>query len=369
MQRIYLDANASCPPRPEVLVKIQEALSLVGNPSSFHEHGRSLRAYLDEARFYVGRALFAQPKDIIFTSGASEANRLFIDALILEAQKRGACLKVLMSPLEHPSLLKPALKAHEDKYFDLRFLNINSLGDLSYDQDLNSLDIFICCQAHNETGIIPSLDKFILKLAPHTLIMSDIAQAFGRIEPVSQRVDVLTFSAQKMGGLAGAGGAVFRGLAKNLSAPWVGGGQEGGFRPGTEALLLIIGLGEAAKYIKQQRQEHQELEILRNYFEEIILSWGKAKIIGHNQVRLPNTSACCFYAYPDPEALRISCDMAGLSVGFGAACSGLAPVGSFALNSMGLSLHEQKTCVRFSLPLGIKKDSIDEALKRLRDII
>ena len=370
MHRIYLDANASCPPLIEALDKVREALSFLGNPSSSHEHGRVMRAHLDQARLNCAHALGAQAKELVFTSGASEANRLFVDSLVLHAQKKARPVKVIISPFEHPSLLKPVLLAAEQGYFDLKFLEVNKNGELFFDkQDLSSCEVLICCQAHNETGIVPSLSNLFLELSPETLVMSDVSQALMRIDPVSSRVDVLTFSAQKMGGLAGAGGIVIRGLAKSLSPPWTGGGQEGGFRPGTEASLLILAMGEAALYINRERKAHQDLGVLRDYFESELKASGKVHIIGEHQVRLPNTSALCFFAHPDPDALRIACDMQALSVGFGAACSGLAPLGSFALSRMGLSLHEQKTCLRFSLSPHISLADIKQAISRMLALI
>ena len=225
--------------------------------------------------------------------------------------------------------------------------------------------MLICCQAHNETGIVPNLEELLGHISPHAIAMSDISQAFTRLEPLSSRVDVMTFSAQKMGGLAGAGGLILRGLAKSLIAPWSGGGQEGGFRPGTEASLLILAMGEAGLYSKREREAHQELKTLRDYLESELKASGKVKIIGEQQKRLANTSALCFFTHPDPDALRIACDMQALSVGFGAACSGLAPVGSFALERMGLSLHEQKTCVRFSLSTKTSIKDIKEVISRI----
>lgn len=370
MHRIYLDANASSPPLLEVIHKVESALSYSGNASSFHEHGRIMRGHLDQARINLAEALKTQAKEIFFTSGASEANRLFIDALVLHAQKISKILTIITSPFEHPSLLKPLLNAQVQGYFDIKILEVSKNGELIFDNKLlKTCDVFICTQAHNETGIMPKLDNILLKLNSNTIVMSDIAQGFMRLDPVSSRVDVMTFSAQKMGGLAGAGGIVLRGLAKNLSAPWSGGGQEGGFRPGTEASLLIIAMGEAALYINRERKAQQELRILRDYLETQLKASGKAYIIGEDQERLPNTSAICFFAHPDPDALRIACDMQALSVGFGAACSGLAPVGSFALNSMGLSMHEQKTCVRFSLVQNTSLSDIQQTVSRMLEII
>jgi cysteine desulfurase len=369
MHRIYLDANASCPPIPEALDKIGLTMALWGNPSSFHEHGRALRAYLDQARLNCAQALNAQAKELVFTSGASEANRLFIDALVHKAQKNTRALKVIISPFEHPSLLKPALLAQELGYFDLKIMDVDKNGMLFWEKsNLSSCDVLICCQAHNETGIIPNLAQLLLEVSDQAIVMCDVAQGFARLSPVPSRIDAMTFSAQKMGALAGAGGLVLRGLAKSLSAPWAGGGQEGGFRPGTEASLLIIAMGEAALYSNRQRQANQETKVLRDMLESALIASGKAYIVGEHQERLPNTSALCFFGHPDPDALRIACDMQALSVGFGAACSGLAPVGSFALNRMGLSMHEQKRCVRFSLAPHLSLEDINSAISRMREI-
>jgi cysteine desulfurase len=368
MSRIYLDANASSVPLSEVVHKVGKLLSLYGNASSFHEHGRAMRAHLDTARAQVAQALKAKAKELIFTSGASEANRLFIDALVLFAKQQARKIRVVMSPFEHPSLLKPALLAHEEGYFDIVILASDSSGNISYEQEvLKSCEVLICCQAHNETGIILPLDQLISQVSDQTIIMSDVSQGLARLDPVAQRVDVMTFSAQKIGAFSGAGGIVLRNEARKLSAPWAGGGQEGGFRPGTEASLLLIAMGEAASSCERERKAHDELINLRDYLEKN-MSLETNKIIGLNQNRLANTSAISFTSFKDPDALRISCDMAGLSVGFGSACSGLAPTGSFALNHMGFSLHEQKTCVRFSLGPKTTEEEVKEAVRRMKNI-
>lgn len=370
MHRIYLDANGSCPPIPEVLHKVREALPCFGNPSSFHEHGRLMRAHIDEARMHVALALNARPKEVVFCSGAAEANRLFVDMLKLQSRKNREPLRILISPFEHPSLLKPILGGESEGYFVVTILRIEPSGHIIIDpSELDACQVLICCQAHNETGIVPPLNKLLEHLRPEAIVMSDIAQAFARLEALPDRVDVMTFSAQKMGALPGVGGAVFRGQAKSLSAPWEGGGQEGGFRPGTEAWLLIMALGEAAKYIARERALNQALAPKRDYFEEQILAHSTSTVIGKTGARLPNTSAVFFMGQRDPEALRIACDLAGLSVGFGSACSGLAPLGSFALKRMGLSVVDQKTCVRFSLPPQISQSELDEAIKRLLSLV
>ena len=365
MNRIYLDANASAPASSEALMKIRESLALLGNPSSFHENGRILRAHIDEARELTAKALGARAKDLVFCSGASEANRLFVDMLILEAKKRNTPLNVVMTPFEHPSLLKPAIAAAKDGHFSLKIFNTNSDGRILFYPVTKSFDVLICCAAHNETGIIPDFEALLSLSDENTIVMSDIAQGFSRLEIPSERIDVLSFSAQKMGGFAGAGGIILRGRAKTLSAAWPGGGQERGFRPGTEATLLIMACGAAASVVEEQRRLMASLTPLRNRFEAALKEIdSECLVIGEPLPRLPNTSAIRF-ANQNPDALRIAFDMAGLSVGFGSACSGLAPTESFSLSRMGYDLCAQKTTVRFSFPGSINAEILDDVIGRI----
>ncbi len=363
LKRIYLDANGSCPPLPEAAQKISELSSWHGNPSSFHEEGRKIRAIIDDARDAVAKSLNARARDLIFTSGASEANRLFVDALVLKARKEQKKLRVLISPFEHPSLLKPILVAKDEGLLAVDIMAISAEGELLA-CDWAAFDVVICCQAHNETGIIPKLSLILEKIPAQTLVMSDCAQSLSRMGPPCSRIDVLSSSAQKMGGFAGTGALVLRGNAKNLPAPWAGGGQERGFRPGTESALLIAAFGAAAEGIEESRDKHEKLLNVRRYFEQQLAKLN-CRIIGDKIERLSNTSAVLFYGQ-DPDALRIAFDMAGLSVGFGAACSGLAPEGSFSLKRLGLSIDEEKCTVRFSLSVETTFADIDEVLRRLK---
>lgn len=365
VRRIYLDANGSCPAMPEAKFKVLSSIDLIGNPSSSHDHGRLLRALIDDARQHVAKALGAHEKQVIFTSGASESNRLLVDALIKKATAALKPLNVLMSPFEHPSLLKPVMQASDFGHFSLKIMTLDDNGGLNPSpDDISRCDVLICCQAHNETGILPDMEALIAHAGPSTLVMSDISQGFSRLAPLSDRVDVMTFSAQKLGGFAGVGGAVFRGLAKDLPPPWVGGGQERGLRPGTESALLILALGEAARLVEESRKAHAKMKALRTYFEEQLAAKANIRVVGQGLPRLPNTSAICFLD-ENPDALRIACDMAGLSVGFGAACSGLAPEGSFALKRLGLGLAEEKATVRFSFAPDVTREDIDETIERL----
>jgi cysteine desulfurase len=369
MKRLYLDANGSCPPIREAKEALLRLLNCVGNPSSFHEEGRTLRMAIDEAREQVSKALSVGFKEVVFTSGASEANRWFVDALVNNSLILIKKPLVVMSPFEHPSLFKPMVAAHDLNYINLFIIKVNGLGQLEFAEDqLRACDVLVMCQAHNETGIIPDIAKALSFIRSDTIVMSDIAQGFARLPPPLDRVDFATFSAQKMGGYAGAGGFFIRGNGKTLTSPWLGGSQENGFRPGTEGVLAIAALGAAASKSEEIRKSYRAQELWRNAFEADIKKIAPVRIIGEELARLPNTSAICFLK-ENPDALRIACDVHGLSVGFGSACSGLAPTPSFFLAKLGLDLTLQKTCVRFSFPPDLSKADLLETKARLMNKI
>lgn len=339
-----------------------------GNPSSFHREGQEQRRILDEAREQVACALNARERDIIFTSGASEANRLFVDSLRETFNDCGRVIRLAVSPYEHPSLLKPLLKMAEEKWCEVFIFPLDQKGALNLDAAvINASDVVIVAMAHNETGILPDIEFIAHHLRPDALFMSDVAQSLSRQAPPHQRIDIMSASAQKIGGYAGAGALMIRGQGRSLKPPWVGGGQEKGYRPGTEPLLLIAGFGEAASQIDDLREQYQRSKEIRDAFEATLKQHFDVAIIGEDLARLPNTSAVTFIGQ-NPDALRIQCDLAGLSVGFGSACSGLAPEGSFALNRMGLSIDEQKCTVRFSFAHDCSLLDLMETVERLKVI-
>ncbi|MBI1945684.1 MAG: aminotransferase class V-fold PLP-dependent enzyme [Deltaproteobacteria bacterium] len=345
MTPLYLDANASMPPTARARAAAVAALDLIGNPSSPHVLGRTVRRLLDEAREAVAAALGGQARELVFCSGASEANRWLIDAARLAGRT------VWISALEHPSLAKPwallpeALRAERPE----------------------DADMVCCTAAHNETGTIPDLAALLARVRDEAIVCIDAAQACGRVSPVPARADAVVASAHKMGGVAGAGALLLRGRARALPPPWAGGGQEGGLRPGTEPLVAIAAFGSAAAEVEQTRAAHAALSPLRDRLErELVTAWG-ARALGAEGARLPNTSAL---VVPDVDgaALRIAVDLAGVCVGFGAACSALAPEPSPALLSLGLTPAEAQATVRLSLPPSACAGDVDEALTRLRPV-
>lgn len=363
---IFLDANASVPVMRLAQDAFVEAVSQPGNPSSPHRLGRKARQQLDIARAQVAAALGGTDKDIMFTSGASEGNRWLVDALVEKARLEKRTLRIGMSPLEHPSMRKPLLVGQKMGVFELTVGKFAPDGSLAFPpQALERADALVVTAAHNETGILPQLEPLLAVVGDGCLVVCDAAQATARIAPLPARVDAVIASAHKMGGITGAGAVLLRNHARALPLPWSGGGQEAGRRPGTEPLALLCAFGAVAGAVEQIRQEHAALESLRDDFEARLLArWPGAEAIGAEARRLPQTSAVHLRG-ADGEALRMAIDRAGVCVGFGSACSALAPEPSPALLALGLEPAAARATVRFSLAPGCHSGVLDEALERI----
>ena len=363
---LYLDANASVPPLPCAREAAAQALSVLGNPSSPHALGRAARRVLDVAREQLAAALGATPREVFLTSGATESNRWLIDALLLRARTEGRRLVVVTSPLEHPSVRKPLDAA--SAFVEVRTLPLLDGRLLFPEHLLVDADAVLITGAHNETGLVPELALLLGKIGDTTLLAVDAAQAVARLPVLPARVDAIVSSGHKLGGYAGAGALVLRGRARALAPPWAGGGQEASVRPGTEALVLHAAQGAAASVIDETRAATQQQAPLRDALEQQLLALGDIVVVGAAGARLDNTTALCVGGV-DPEALRLAIDAAGVAVGFGAACSALAPEPSPGLVALGLTSAEARATVRLSLPPQIPAVDVDAAVERLVGVI
>jgi cysteine desulfurase len=367
---IFLDANASVPPRAEARAALLAALDVValgGNPSSTHALGRAARRLLDTARDHVAGALRTSAKDVFFTSGATEGNRLVVDMLVAAAEKRGRPLVVATSPLEHPSLAKPLAWHAARGAFTLRTLPVVDEGVVVDVDVVRGADAVVVTGAHNETGVIVDVDAVCAAVDEDAVVVVDVSQSLGRIGPPPARVDVAVCSAHKLGGYAGAGAVMLRRRGRGLQPPWAGGGQENGVRPGTEATALLAAFGAACAVVDDVRAGHRALRPLRDRLEAAVCAAARGRAIGAGQPRLDNTSAVHFVDV-DADALRMGLDQRRVAVGFGAACSALAPEPSPALVALGLSAKEARQVVRFSLAPNVDVD-VDAVVAVVVDVV
>lgn len=365
---LSLDANASVPVLPVARAALLAALddSSGNNPSSPHAGGRRARRRLDQARDDVATAMAAATKEIFFVAGATEGNRFVVDLLVEHGLKIGRPLVVVTSPLEHPSLHKPLARAHARGQLVVRHLPIVD-GAVVVDHVDGDADAVIVTAAHNETGLLVDVDTLCAALPAHAILHVDAAQSLGRTGAPPARADIVVASAHKLGGVAGAGALVLRGRARALSLPWAGGGQEQGVRPGTEATAVIAAFGAACAVVDDTRAQHALLAAARDAIEAAAVEAGAVVVAGRH-ARLPNTSALLIPGV-DGDALRLLLDQAGVAVGFGAACSALAPEPSPGLMALGLSAEDTRRVVRVSLAPGVTDDDVAAAQRALVKVI
>jgi cysteine desulfurase len=266
---VNLDANASVPPLPEAREALLAAAEVGANPSSPHALGRAARRVLDRSRDALAEALNAKSHDVFFTSGASEGNRWWVDALVEKGRRSGERPRVLSTPLEHPSLAKRLGQAASAGDLELHLAIVEGDGSLVWEKGLfEKADALFCTAAHNETGLLPDLTRIGGALNENALFVVDASQHLAREKNLPDRADGVVVSAHKIGGFAGTGAVVCRGRARDLPAPWAGGGQESGLRPGTEALTLIAAFGAAAQSLDRTRDRCRTLSAARDQLEK-----------------------------------------------------------------------------------------------------
>ena len=350
---VYFDHNATTPLDPRVLDAMLPYLrEQFGNASSRHEYGRAARRAIDEARQRVAYAVGAHPTEVIFTSGGSEANNLFLKGA-------AACLApgtVAISAIEHPCVREPARQLQRTGW---------RLREIAVDENCRvaGADFLAACEekpalvsvmlANNETGVVQDVAALAAQAgSARAWFHTDAVQAFGK-----RRIDfralnaagvhALTLSAHKLGGPKGAGALVVDKRVE-LQPLIAGGGHERGLRSGTENVAAIVGFGLAAELATAQLDTRsRQLEALRTELEAGLAAQG-ASIFACAAERLPNTS---YFAFPgiDGETLVGKLDRAGFAVAAGAACSSANPEPSRVLLAMAVPSALARGAVRISL--------------------
>ena len=367
---VYLDHNATTPLDPAV----REAMmpwfrERFGNASSRHEYGRAARKAIDEARGQVAAAVNAHPTEVIFTSGGSEANNLFLKGA-------AALLKpglVAVGAIEHPCVREPARQLVRSGWRS-ELIAVDGEGRI----DLQAFEGLLADKprlvsvmlANNETGVIQDVAALAAKVrAKGGWMHCDGVQALGKIEVDFRALGVhgLTVSAHKIYGPLGAGALI---LDKRVElAPLVaGGGQERNLRSGTENVMAIVGFGKACELAVTAREERAlRLAGLQRRLEAGLAQFG-ARIFSAGAARLSNTS---FFAIEgvDGETLVGKLDRAGFAVASGSACSSANPEPSHTLMAMGVEAGLARAAVRVSLGAGSSQQDVDGFLKALGESV
>ena len=344
----YLDYNATTPVLPEVADAVTAEMSRFGNPSSVHGAGRRARAAVEDAREAVAALINASAQHVTFTSGGTEANSLALRGLAAAAR----CSAVLASAVEHPSVL-----AHiaEGDRIAVDANGVIDLKALEWELQHRPAPVLIALMlANNETGVLqPVVEAEELARKYGALIHCDAVQAAGKM-PVDMRalrVDSLSLSAHKFGGLKGVGALVLRGGVE-ITADMLGGGQERRRRAGTENVTGIVGFGAAARGTARLLDDAARVRKLRDDMETAIgADVPRAKIFGKGVARLGNTS-CIALPGVSSETQIMRLDLAGVAVSAGSACSSGKIAPSHVLLAMGVEPAEAKCAIRVSLGWG-----------------
>ena len=360
---VYLDHNATTAVRPAVRDAVAEALELTGNASSVHRFGRAVRSLIEDARERVAALLGARPRDIVFTSGGTEAN-----ALALRGAAQGSDRpQVLASAVEHPSVLKAApgiesLPVDADGVIDLSALDARLAADAT--PALVSVML-----ANNETGVIQPLAEVSEIARRHgARVHCDAVQAAGKIavDPAGLGVDMVSLSAHKIGGPTGVGALVLFGDA-DISALLQGGGQERGRRAGTENVPGIAGFGVAAEAAQGGLSDFATLGAWRDGIEAVLGGHAGVRVFGAGVSRLANTS-CLTMPGVQAEQQIIALDLAGVAVSAGSACSSGKVEPSHVLAAMGAPADEAATAIRVSLGWNTTEDEVQRFVEAWNEV-
>ena len=365
---VYLDHNATTPLATGVLEAMLPYLeSQYANPSSIHFAGRRARAAIDRAREQVAELANAHHAQIIFTSGATEANNLALKGWA--ATDNGAAIAV--SAIEHASVLAPAQSLRQHGHA-LCLLPVDACGrvvNAGVEQALvGGAKMISVMMANNETGVIQDIAALSTGVRRHGAVMhTDAAQAAGKIELDfrASGVQMMSLSAHKLYGPKGVGTLIVDKTVE-VEALLHGGGQEAGLRAGTENVAGIVGFGAAAEIARTQlNARRHRLQTLRDYLETRLRQLPSVVLFAETATRLPNT-VCLAVPGLDGEMLVMSLDRDGIAVSSGSSCSSGSTDPSHVLLAMGVAPETARCAVRISLGEGNTQADIDSLVQSLQ---
>jgi cysteine desulfurase len=370
-ERVYLDWNATAPLRPEARAAMVAAADACGNPSSIHGEGRAARRLIEDAREQVAALVGAKPRNVVFTSGGTEANMMALSPATGAGRDMPPCDHLLVSAIEHPSVLAGGRFARQAA----ECVPVTAAGQV----DLAALErrlaalanggrrpLVSLMLANNETGIVqPVSEAARLTHAAGGLLHVDAIQAAGRISCDINEIgaDLLTLSGHKIGAPKGVGALIKRDDTIHLDPLITGGGQERGARAGTENVAGIAAFGAAASAAHSGlAAERARMLALRDRMEAgLRAATPTAIIFGAAVERLPNTTLVALPGMKAETAV-IAFDLDGVAVSSGAACSSGKVQPSHVLAAMGVPPELARGAIRLSLGWSTTEFEVDRFL-------
>ncbi len=371
---IYLDNNATTPCSSEVIEAMLPYFGThFGNAASkSHPYGWVAENAVEEAREKVANLIGAKAKEIIFTSGATEAINLGIKGTF-EAYS-GEKQHYITALTEHKAVLD-TFSEIEKSGAEVTYLPVDSKGTVSLEELENSIlphTKLICLMwANNETGVIHPVEKIAQIADSRNLIFfTDAVQAAGKIPVFTKGTHLMSISAHKLYGPKGVGALYVRhnhDLPKPL-AQIHGGGHEKGMRSGTLNVPGIVGFGKAAELrLAEMNREADRLEILRNRLEKGLLELSDTSLNGNQEARLPHVANIAFGGVEGEELLKKVNQK--VAVSSGSACTSISPKPSHVLQAMGLNADLGRASIRFSLGKNTSNSDIELAIDWVRKVV
>ena len=371
-REIYFDNNATTKPLPEVREEVLKVMGEdFGNPSSAHSTGKRARRYMSEARERLASLLGCGASKITFTGSGTESNNMAFYSCTRDKKKK---CRVITTSVEHSSIQKMCNYLCINGV-DIKILNVDSGGLIDtgeLESAINEHTTLVSVQwVNNETGVIqPIEDIGNICREKGVLFHTDAAQAVGKID---MRVDELPFdflslTGHKFHSPQGVG-AIYTRERYMLAPIMYGGFQEEGFRPGTENLPGIVGMGKAAEIRKRNIGKLvSKMTGLRDRFEAMVLDFiPGTRVNGTRERRVCNTTSIMFGGFDGRKLIR-ELDRAGVRCSQSSACTNFEIAPSYVLCAMGLTEEEAYSSIRFSFSVENTFDEIDTAVGLIREI-
>lgn len=371
---VYMDHAATTSIRPEVFAAMRPYFSgQFGNPSSFYRFSQKSRKSVEEARAQVAVAIGANPNEIYFTSGGTEADNWAIGGVAAALRERGN--HIITSSIEHPAVLHPC-RALEKQGYRVTYIGVDEFGRVDpgdVEDSITDQTILVSIMAaNNEIGTLQPIEEIGRVAHGHDILFhTDAVQAIGAI-PIDvdeMGVDLLSLSAHKFYGPKGVGALYIR-RGTRIESLIRGGGQERGRRSGTENVPGIVGLGCAIELATAEIEERDlRMSGMRDrLIRGILSSISDTRLNGHPKDRLPNNANLSF-RYVEGESILLLLDAHGICASTGSACSSASLEPSHVLLAIGLSHEEAHGSLRLTLGDANTEEDIEHVLSVLPDVI
>jgi len=373
---IYLDYLSTTPVDPRVVEAMTQCLSMdgvFGNPASrSHQYGWKAEEAIENARCQVAELINADPREIVWTAGATESDNLAIKGAAHFYQRKGK--HIITSKIEHKAVLDTCRQL-EREGFEVTYLEPNTDGlttpEMIADAIREDTSVVSVMHANNEIGVVNDIAGIGEVCRERGVIYHvDAAQSTGKLplDMETLKVDLLSISAHKMYGPKGIGALYVRRKPRvRIEAQMHGGGHERGMRSGTLATHQIVGLGEAARIANEEMQaEGERLRALRQRFWDAINDIPEVHINGSRDHRLPGALNVSF-AFVEGESLLMS--LKDLAISSGSACTSASLEPSYVLRALGLNDELAHSSLRFSFGRFTTEENVDRAATSVRHAV